>query len=103
MLFRSLANVVARGQQLQAGLLELQKEHPGIAQVRALGLMIATEFDDAARVSAITKHCLEEGHLILMNAGTYGRSLRWMPPLVVSEREIDLALAAFAAALKATA
>ena len=98
-----LANVVARGQQLQAGLLELQKEHPGIAQVRALGLMIATEFDDAARVSAITKHCLEEGHLILMNAGTYGRSLRWMPPLVVSEREIDLALAAFAAALKATA
>ena len=98
-----LANVVARGQQLQAGLLELQKEHPGIVQVRALGLMIATEFDDAARVSAITKHCLEEGHLILMNAGTYGRSLRWMPPLVVNEREIDLALAAFSAALKATA
>lgn len=98
-----LANVVARGQQLQAGLLELQQEHPGIVQVRALGLMIATEFDDAARVSAITKHCLEEGHLILMNAGTYGRSLRWMPPLVVNEREVDLALAAFSAALKATA
>ena len=62
-----------------------------------------TEFSDAARVAAIAKHCLEEGRLILMNAGTYGRSLRWMPPLVVSEREIDLALAAFAAALKATA
>jgi 4-aminobutyrate aminotransferase-like enzyme len=29
--------------------------------------------------------------------------LRWMAPLVVSEREIDLALAAFGAALKATA
>lgn len=55
------------------------------------------------RVSAITKHCLEEGRLILMNAGTYGRTLRWMPPLVVNEREIDLALAAFGAALKATA
>jgi 4-aminobutyrate aminotransferase-like enzyme len=54
-------------------------------------------------VSAVTKHCLEEGHLILMNAGTYGRTLRWMPPLVVNEREIDLALAAFGAALKATA
>ena len=37
------------------------------------------------------------------NAGTYGRTLRWMPPLVVNEREIDLALAAFGAALKATA
>jgi 4-aminobutyrate aminotransferase-like enzyme len=38
-----------------------------------------------------------------MNAGTYGKCLRWMPPLVVDEREIDLALAAFSAALKATA
>ena len=38
----------------------------------------------------------------MMNAGTYGRTLRWMPPLVVSETEIDQALAAFAAALKAT-
>ena len=40
--------------------------------------------------------------MILMNAGTYGECLRWMPPLVVNEREIDLALAAFSAALKAT-
>jgi 4-aminobutyrate aminotransferase-like enzyme len=41
--------------------------------------------------------------MIVMNAGTYGKCLRWMPPLVVNEREIDLGLAAFAAALKATA
>ena len=98
-----LANVVARGEQLQAGIRELQQEHPTIVQVRGLGLMVGTEFDDAARVAAITKHCLEEGRLILMNAGTYGRTLRWMPPLVVNEHEIDLALAAFGAALKATA
>jgi 4-aminobutyrate aminotransferase-like enzyme len=65
--------------------------------------MVGTEFNDAARVAAIQKHCLEEGRLILMNAGTYGKCLRWMPPLVVDEREIDLALAAFSAALKATA
>ncbi len=98
-----LENVRARGEQLQAGLRELQSEHGVIAQVRGLGLMVGTEFTDAARVAAITKHCFEEGRLILMNAGTYGRTLRWMPPLVVDEREIDLALAAFGAALKATA
>ena len=98
-----LPNVVARGEQLQAGIRELQREHPVITQVRGLGLMVGTEFSDPARVSAITQHCLQEGHLILMNAGTYGRTLRWMPPLVVNEREIDLALAAFGAALKATA
>jgi 4-aminobutyrate aminotransferase len=98
-----LANVVARGEQLRAGIRELQHEHDVIAQVRGLGLMVGTEFTDPARVAAITKHCLEEGRLILMNAGTYGSCLRWMPPLVVNEREIDLALAAFSAALKATA
>ncbi len=98
-----LANVQARGQQLRAGITELQHEHDVITQVRGLGLMVGTEFSDPARVSAITKHCLEEGRLILMNAGTYGSCLRWMPPLVVTDREIDLALAAFSAALKATA
>ena len=97
-----LENVNARGEQLQAGIRELQREHDVIAQERGLGLMVGTEFTDAARVAAITKHCFEEGRLILMNAGTYGRTLRWMPPLVVNEREIDLALAAFGAALKAT-
>jgi 4-aminobutyrate aminotransferase-like enzyme len=96
-------NVNARGDQLRAGLRDLQKEHSTITQVRGPGLMVGTEFDDPARVAAITKHCLEEGHLILMNAGTYGKCIRWMPPLVVNEREIDQALAAFGAALKATA
>jgi 4-aminobutyrate aminotransferase-like enzyme len=98
-----MENVVARGEQLQAGIRELQQEHDVITQVRGLGLMVGTEFNDAARVAAIQKHCLEEGHMIVMNAGTYGKCLRWMPPLVVNEREIDLGLAAFSAALKATA
>jgi 4-aminobutyrate aminotransferase len=98
-----MENVNARGEQLMAGIRELQHEHPVITQVRGLGLMVGTEFSDSARVAAIQQHCLEEGHLILMNAGTYGKCLRWMPPLVVNEREIDLALAAFGAALKATA
>ncbi|MFZ9628820.1 MAG: aspartate aminotransferase family protein [Ilumatobacteraceae bacterium] len=98
-----LPNVVERGAQLQAGLTELQREHGCISQVRGLGLMVGTEFDDPARVAAVQQHCLDEGKLIVMNAGTYNKCLRWMPPLVVNEREIDLALAAFGAALKATA
>ncbi len=98
-----LANVNARGGQLMAGLRAAQSHDPGITQVRGLGLMVGTEFNDPARVGAIQARCLSEGHLILMNAGTYGRTLRWMPPLVVNEGEIDLALAAFGAAVKATA
>jgi 4-aminobutyrate aminotransferase-like enzyme len=54
-------------------------------------------------VRAIIAHCLREGRLILMNAGTYGREIRWMPPLVVNSTEIDEGVQAFASALKATA
>jgi 4-aminobutyrate aminotransferase len=102
-----LDHVEERGEQLRAGLREIAaadtSPHTGILQVRGPGLMIGTEFADAARVAAVQQHCLREGHLILMNAGTYGRCLRWMPPLVVTAGEVDQALQAFAAAMKATA
>ena len=98
-----LDNVNARGEQLRAGLADLARHDGGIVDVRGWGLMVGSQFSDPARVAAIQKHCLDEGHLILMNAGTNNDVLRWMPPLVVSEAEIATALAAFAAALKSTA
>jgi 4-aminobutyrate aminotransferase len=98
-----LQNVRDRGEQLRTGLLELQRHDPGIAQVRGLGLMVGTEFNNAARLAAVQAHCLNEGRMILMNAGTYATTLRWMPPLVVDSREIEIGLNAFATALKATA
>ena len=70
--------------------------------MRGLGLMVAVELDDPARVAAIAAHCLHEGRLILMTPARTTRVLRWMPPLVVSAAEIDEGLGAFAAALKAT-
>ena len=97
-----LDHVRQRGQQLSDGLRKLQGGHPDLRQVRGPGLMVATGFADAARVPALVEHCLREGRLILMTAGTYGRDIRWMPPLVVTADEIDEALAAFAAALDAT-
>jgi len=98
-----LEHVEARGEQLRAGLRELAAGDPGVLQVRGPGLMVATELSDPARVAAIQAHCLREGRLILMNAGTWGRVIRWMPPLVVTEAEVDLAVEAFGKALAATA
>jgi 4-aminobutyrate aminotransferase-like enzyme len=97
-----LDDVRARGERLRAGLRALADEDPGVVDVRGPGLMVACELTDAARVGAVLRHCLDDGHLILMNAGTYGTTIRWMPPLVVSEAEIDTALGAFAKALAAT-
>jgi 4-aminobutyrate aminotransferase len=98
-----LDNVTARGRQLMDGLTELARIDAGIRQVRGVGLMVATVFDDPGRVAAVMRHCLHEGRLILMSAGTNGTVLRWMPPLVVTAAEIDEALQSFGAALKATA
>jgi 4-aminobutyrate aminotransferase-like enzyme len=104
-----LDNVVARGQQLVAELAEMAQSDPGIAEVRSLGLMVAAEFrspetgiPDTARVAAVLDHCLNEGHLILMSAGTYSETVRFMPPLVVSEAEINEGLRVFEKALEAT-
>jgi 4-aminobutyrate aminotransferase len=98
-----LDDVNARGEQLRAGLSELAAVDGGIVDVRGLGLMNAVQFTEPTRVAAIARHCLQEGHLILMNAGTYGTTLRLMPPLVVTAQEVDTALGAIAAAVKATA
>jgi 4-aminobutyrate aminotransferase len=92
-------DVNARGRQLADGLRRLQEHHAAIVQVRALGLMIAAQFDTAARTSAIVTHCLREGKLITMTAGAAGTTLRFMPPLTVTAEEIDLALTALDKAL----
>jgi 4-aminobutyrate aminotransferase len=101
--------VTARGRRLASRLAEATAGDPGVAEVRALGLMVAVEFrrpetgiPDTARVSAILGRCLTEGHLILMSAGTYSQAIRFMPPLVVSEAEIDEAVSVFEKALEAT-
>ncbi len=103
-----LDQVVARGEQLRAGLSEIARRHSGIGEIRGPGLMVGVEIvgtdgaPDPLRVTEVTTHCRDTGRLLLMNAGTAGNVLRWMPPLVVTEAEIDQALVAFAAALDAT-
>jgi 4-aminobutyrate aminotransferase len=95
--------VVRRGQRLRAGLTGIAARHDAVVDVRGLGLMNALELTDGVRVAQVMAHCLSEHRLILMNAGTDGTALRLMPPLVVADDEVDLALAALDDALTATA
>jgi 4-aminobutyrate aminotransferase len=97
-----LDNVSARGTQLIDALREMQQLDPALRYVRGRGLMVATEFDTAERATAIVEHCLREHRLILMSAGTRNRTIRWMPPLVVTASEIAEATDAFASAIRAT-
>lgn len=97
-----LDNVHARGNQLIDELREMQQLDQALMYVRGRGLMVATEFDTAERAEAVVAHCLREHRLILMLAGTRNRTIRWMPPLVVTSDEVNEATRAFAAAIRAT-
>lgn len=97
-----LDNVHARGNQLIDELREMQQIDQAMRYVRGRGLMVATEFDNAERAEAVVQHCLRESRVILMTAGTRNRTIRWMPPLIVTSDEVNEATRAFASAIRAT-
>lgn len=100
-------NAARLGGVLQAGLRQLQEEHPEIGDVRGLGLMVATEFTSprgepwTERAKAVTKAALDRD-LMLLTCGSYDNVIRWIPPLVVNEQQIKDALGAFGEALDAS-
>jgi 4-aminobutyrate aminotransferase len=92
------------GERFIAGLNTLYDRFPRIGDVRGKGLMIGVEMvqdrkryaPDAALAGRIIQRCFEKGMLIL----TCGKStIRFMPPLVISVEEVDLALRLFEEAL----
>jgi 4-aminobutyrate aminotransferase len=97
-----LDNVTARGEQLIDALRDMQQLDPALRYVRGRGLMVATEFDSADRAAAVVECCLREHRVILMTAGTRNRTIRWMPPLVVTASEITEAVRAFESAIRST-
>lgn len=99
-------NAEKMGGRLIDGLSGLQARFPIIGDVRGLGLMVATEFpgegdpDHGKEIaSAVQQACLDE-RLLLLNCGPYSNVIRWIPPLVVNEEQIDQALSIFQRALK---
>ena len=79
-----LAGVLERGERLAEGL----KELPGVSEVRARGLMVAA--DIAADAPDVARRALLEQHLVINATGP--GTLRLVPPLTVTEAEIDTAL-----------
>lgn len=70
--------------------------YPHLVEVRGLGLMIGLEIaGDAARVVPL---CQEKG--LLVNC-IGGKTLRFLPPLIVTEKEIDAAVTILEQALTA--
>ncbi|MEA1911244.1 MAG: aminotransferase class III-fold pyridoxal phosphate-dependent enzyme, partial [Spirochaetota bacterium] len=68
-------------------LTELQKKSDLITDVRGLGLMMGIELK--FNISDIISECRKKG-LLLVGAGS--TVIRFVPPLIVTEKEIDKAL-----------
>ena len=79
-----LARVRELGERLAEGVREL----PRVVEVRARGLMVAADVDADAPGAA--RRALLEQRLVVNATGP--RTLRFLPPLIVSEAEIDDAL-----------
>lgn len=85
------ARVIELGEGLRAGLEEL----PAVRAVRGRGLMVACDVD--ADAPAAVKRALHEERLIVNATGP--QTLRLLPPLVISEAEVDEALVRLGRAL----
>ncbi|WP_026732289.1 aspartate aminotransferase family protein [Fischerella sp. PCC 9605] len=87
-----LENVQQRGEQLRSGLRAIAAKYPHhITEVRGWGLINGMELKADAEITAadVVKAAINEG-LLLVPAGT--KVIRFVPPLIVTEKEVDTAL-----------
>ncbi|WP_408958767.1 aminotransferase class III-fold pyridoxal phosphate-dependent enzyme [Natrinema sp. 74] len=84
-----LATVRERGRQLRTRLADAAEDGdaPGVIDVRGRGLMLGVEFDTKARRDAVLEGAFNRG---LLTLGCGYKTLRLLPPLDVTEREIEL-------------
>ena len=80
-----IAKCQEKGEYFKKKLEELKEKYPEyIKEIRVLGLMVGLEIKKDGL--EVVKKCLEEGVLINCTAGNV---LRFLPPLIVKEEEID--------------
>ena len=98
--------VTAKEKLVKERLNSLKEKYPFIGDVRGRGLMIGIELvkdkdktPAAGEAKAVQKSCLERGLLIGIG-GILGNVLRFQPPLVISETQLDEALTTIEKSIK---
>lgn len=98
--------VTEKGKILLERLGRMKEKYPIIGDVRGKGLMVGIELvKDSAKTPAVEetktvcKSCLEKG-LLVGAGGVWANVLRIQPPLVITEEELDEALAIVERSLK---
>ena len=99
-----IENARVIGSKLKQHLEAIVPKYSGTADVRGHGLMVGVELisdgkPDKQTAIRIQADCLKS-KLLLLICGTGGNVLRWLPPLNVSEQEIDIACKIFESAME---
>jgi acetylornithine/N-succinyldiaminopimelate aminotransferase len=84
---RLMNNASTTGNYFMKKLNELKNRNPVIKEIRGMGLMIGMDIEGDAK--KITEECLKRG--LLINNATE-RTLRFLPPLTITKKEVDSAV-----------
>jgi acetylornithine/succinyldiaminopimelate/putrescine aminotransferase len=90
-----LKNVALLGNYLKEKLRRLAEKYPSIVEVRGSGLLVGAQMTSDPK--SLVAECKKNG-LITMPAGS--NTVRFLPPLIVTKKEIDAALKIFEGCLK---
>jgi len=101
------ANVI--GDKIKQAFYAMQEKYPIIGDVRGLGAMAAIELvkdrktkEPAKQETALVRQKCYQNGLIAIGAGIHGNVIRTLPPLVITDEELDEALSILDEALKST-
>jgi len=92
-----LDSVQTKGAYLRGELAEALKGVPHVTEIRGNGLICGVELNCPA--GPVTKACMDAG-LIVITAGA-GNVVRLVPPLVITEADIDKCVSILSTAIKA--
>ena len=105
----------AMGNYMLDSLKEIQESVPELGDVRGRGLMIGVEMVDPNQpqssngsypanselASQIQRECFKRG-LILEVGGRHGAVVRFLPPLIITEKQVDEVITIFRQAVQAS-
>lgn len=82
-------NVVERSAQIRKGLAGLKEKHKSIRDIRMRGLFIGFDLISAHQVTLFQRIMAQHG---VKSSLSTGATVRYLPPLIISEQEVDFLL-----------